>query len=1099
MDEGVGYPQKTYLNFVGAGVSLSVNDPNGSIDVTIPGATGGHVIQDEGTPLTARTALNFIGVGVTAADDAANNRTNVTITGAGQTPWTQDIWAANFNLGGVKGIGVGAGANPVIAAVYVQTAGSGVAGFRHFDSATTGAGSIIIGNDLGHLGGLIFGGSLLATTGLRDILSFYTQSATPIIFAPQEVERVRIAADGKVGIGCTPFSEQLEVRGDVRFKGPTSSTFLFIDTTGAAGSTAIFFQAAGVARGNITAGSTSVALSSNTYLSLQTGSTPAERVRITAAGLMGIGKTPSTYRLEVSGDIDITGVYRVNGTPIGTGAVASVFGRTGAIVATAGDYTAALVTNSVSTLGSYADPAWITSLAYAKITGAPAATGQTPWLTDINGNGKILYSVAAIGIQVASPQVALQIAGQIWSTADTVILEYAAHSAGYGRVGCMSFHPLTLWTNQLERLRVTADGKVGINHNNPSAQLDVVGTVRHSIPLPTPGVVFPGSSMTHAGSMVPVTAGNDYALHEVAVYAGNQIGLNTRVRGITTADTWSNVALGLSFDVDATIGAGGQLWFYQGYLGVKKNNPAYSLDIAGDCNVTGAFRINGVPLSTGGGSQTPWTSDIEAATFSLRNVGDIYVSNTAAVSAATFRIDGYADTLYLVTSGGNGGQIVFHTNSADRMSIDAAGNVGIGAPTNVSARLVVATVGDRVLNVRGDPASFGMPAGLLGPILQGVNAAQSATQPITLFGSPSINLMGGPVGAGCTSPQNYTGAGLVVINGSPTGGPSTATQLIIGEGSFNAGYCLRLGFAHNSDGIWKGSIQNWHAGGGGSLLLNPLGGSVGIGTSTPFSRFSFGNADPSVNCRIAFFESPDGTSFRGIGMANPSSGSWGVGIWAISSGPAPLNTNTSLFVHDSGNVGIGTGTNVPQAKLSTGSNLAPIKVATYDAGDGTGFGIGVASGVMTFGAGINIASGVPNMTLASGGNLGIGIGAAGSAHRLSVIPTAGVNTFALASQQVKIGEPSNIAGYALTIGYGAPSGRYGGMIQAWDNGAVGTLYLNPSGGNIVMANSAAWGADTANMPLGTMMIYYNHTDGRLYFYVKRTDSQTIRQTNLLLT
>src|SRR5205085_11552239 len=49
--------------------------------------------------------------------------------------------------------------------------------------------------------------------------------------------------------------------------------------------------------------------------------------------------------------------------------VSSVFGRTGAVVATTGDYTAAQVTNAVSTASSYADPAWITSLAGSKITG----------------------------------------------------------------------------------------------------------------------------------------------------------------------------------------------------------------------------------------------------------------------------------------------------------------------------------------------------------------------------------------------------------------------------------------------------------------------------------------------------------------------------------------------------------------------------------------------------------------------------------------------------------------------------------------------------------------------------------------------------------
>lgn len=56
----------------------------------------------------------------------------------------------------------------------------------------------------------------------------------------------------------------------------------------------------------------------------------------------------------------------------GGGTVSSVFTRTGAVVAATGDYTAAQVTNALSSLASYADPAWLTSLAWSKITGAPA-------------------------------------------------------------------------------------------------------------------------------------------------------------------------------------------------------------------------------------------------------------------------------------------------------------------------------------------------------------------------------------------------------------------------------------------------------------------------------------------------------------------------------------------------------------------------------------------------------------------------------------------------------------------------------------------------------------------------------------------------------
>lgn len=47
-----------------------------------PIASGGHTIQDEGSALATRTFLNFVGAGVTATDDSANNATKVTISGS---------------------------------------------------------------------------------------------------------------------------------------------------------------------------------------------------------------------------------------------------------------------------------------------------------------------------------------------------------------------------------------------------------------------------------------------------------------------------------------------------------------------------------------------------------------------------------------------------------------------------------------------------------------------------------------------------------------------------------------------------------------------------------------------------------------------------------------------------------------------------------------------------------------------------------------------------------------------------------------------------------------------------------------------------------
>lgn len=49
-------------------------------------------------------------------------------------------------------------------------------------------------------------------------------------------------------------------------------------------------------------------------------------------------------------------------------------------------------------------------------------------------------------------------------------------------------------------------------------------------------------------------------------------------------------------------------------------DPVYALDVVGDINCTGQFRVNGAPISGGGGSQTPWISDIDAASFKLNNL-----------------------------------------------------------------------------------------------------------------------------------------------------------------------------------------------------------------------------------------------------------------------------------------------------------------------------------------------------------------------------------------------------------------------------------------------------------------------------------------------
>lgn len=128
--------------------------------------------------------------------------------------------------------------------------------------------------------------------------------------------------------------------------------------------------------------SINVTLNNNNQLANGAGYLTANQpISISGDGTAGPGGTALTFTLASVGaagsctfcalSIDAKGRVTAYSTGTGTAPVSSFIGRTGAIVAVTGDYTAAQVTNAVSTIGSYSDPSWITALAWTKITGKP--------------------------------------------------------------------------------------------------------------------------------------------------------------------------------------------------------------------------------------------------------------------------------------------------------------------------------------------------------------------------------------------------------------------------------------------------------------------------------------------------------------------------------------------------------------------------------------------------------------------------------------------------------------------------------------------------------------------------------------------------------
>ncbi|HUO50310.1 MAG TPA: tail fiber domain-containing protein [Candidatus Paceibacterota bacterium] len=154
-----------------------------------------------------------------------------------------------------------------------------------------------------------------------------------------------------------------------------------------------------------------------------------------------------------------------------------------------------------------------------------------------------------------------------------------------------------------------------------------------------------------------------------------------------------------------------------------------------------------------------------AGTLEFKNLGGSWASLQSTITTLVGSSTGY-------WLGGTGG--IYYNG----------GSVAIGT-SNVSFPLVVSAGTDHVLNVRGDPASWGggLPSGLLGPILQSVNSAENVQEPMT-FEASNINLMG-KVGIGTASP-----AYALTLNGAPN---SWAEVVNWGPGSVAGSYGIIVG------------------------------------------------------------------------------------------------------------------------------------------------------------------------------------------------------------------------------------------------------------------------------------------------------------------
>ncbi len=567
--------------------------------------------------------------------------------------------------------------------------------------------------------------------------------------------------------------------------------------------------------------------------------------------------------------------------------------------------------------------------------------------------------------------------------------------------------------------------------------------------------------------------------------------------------------------------------------------------------------LNNVPTTSptwwqpvgSGGSQTPWLQDIDGATFRLKNTGNVGIgtdlsvlpnagtqvhlvvggppstpfgritvaSNSASIgtNVGAFTFANYAITAaekriaqIVGTCDGavDSGAMLFYTFVAsaanERMRISAAGLVGIGtgspsAPLHVFSPTVDATILIEASATRTPYVNFrrGGQNWYEGPGINGDNNWSLYNQTAGKFNI--VVTTAGNVGIGTLSPLQP----LSLIAGNPATA-ATANQFTIGETSNNPAYRLALGFF--SDTAWKGSIQATANGpAAGVLLLNPLGGVVGIGTTAPLGQFSLGNPASDANLKpwpnmdqgsIAFYQAqnfPGANNYQRVLDIVAGGSNTGGNIRFLTQVGSAVG-KVAMFINPSGYVGIETtAPQVPFHVCGPGGVPAasPPAAGTYGGnviiGNDTPL-YGMYLGTLNNGYGYiqqqrgDGSATTYNLLLQPNGGF-VGIGTTAPLCRLDVVtgntpsssPNSGTGGF-------RIGTDPWASANSLW------AGADGNLNAAWLQAAQATvgnipLLLQPNGGNVTIGSTGVYlpltvnagAAADANLSAGTggLMLY----------------------------
>ena len=681
------------------------------------------------------------------------------------------------------------------------------------------------------------------------------------------------------------------------------------------------------------------------------------------------------------------------------GGVGTVFGRSGAVVAVSGDYTAAQVTNAVSTIGSYADPAWITSLAWSKVSGAPAftpasrqviagagLTGGGPLTADVtlsahafgaSGASHALGSVPDPGATAGATRYLREDAtwaipagsgGGLTDPTTTLGDILVRGSAAVTRLGvgangqallADSMQPLgvrwgtvtgggsqTPWTDNIDGAGFYLDNTSYIGVTGDDAQI--------SITTSSMGGSFSIADDNPDGQATIFLANDINSSFAIGLQGSNGQG-DPNLANVAALDCWGDgTPTTFRISVEQTerlrIVPAGRVLINQ-----PVDDGTSALQVLGVIrSSTGGFKFPDGTVQTtaattgGGGSQTPWTSNINAAHFSLANVGNIAAGNDGTVlpsvntdinvtigstsaaaplgrlnlvnnqSSVTGVIGQLAFCNYAISvadkrvasingfndGATNSGALAFNTMAAgvigEKMRVTSAGNVGIGT-----------SAPDSLLTLSNNSAA--LPAVLAGNVIHAA-AADGSPARITVdsFGSISnvtVRSAGG-TGAAPTALALNAALGSFAFFGRGATAYSSSARALISGSAAEAWTDTAQGTYLTFSTTAIGTVSNAER-----MRIDPSG-NVGIGTTTPNARLEITGPDaPSSGSGALLVTGPTTNSRLAIGYNVTGDYAW------MQAQHVGTNWMPLLLNPQGGDVGIGLGAAAPQYPLDVGGGI----------------------------------------------------------------------------------------------------------------------------------------------------------------------------------